>query len=132
MKTSLCFAALLHSSAFLAGCQSPTTIVNAAPQQITLGTVQKSIHKGMTQPEVIAELGAPTMVTRDKAGIEVWVYDKASTIATTSNVSGYGTLILTGASGHQSASVVTQKTLTLILKFKDAELSEYSYRYSSF
>lgn len=132
MKTSFCFGGLLLSSLLLVGCQSPATIVDATPQQISLGTVQKSIHKGMSQPEVIAELGAPTMVTRDKTGAEVWVYDKASTIAVTSNVSGYGTLILTGVSGHQSASVVTQKTLTLILKFKDAELTEYSYRYSSF
>lgn len=131
MKTA--FACLAAGAAILlAGCQAPSELVDPTPQQTTLGTVQKSIHKGMSQPEVIAELGAPNMVTRDKDGLEVWVYDKASTVATTSKVSAYGTLILTGVSGSQSASVVTQKTLTLILKFKDAELSEYSYRYSSF
>lgn len=131
MKTA--FACLAAGAVILlAGCQAPSTLADPTPQQTTLGTVQKSIHKGMSQPEVIAELGAPNMVTRDKDGLEVWVYDKASTVATTSKVSAYGTLILTGVSGSQSASVVTQKTLTLILKFKDAELSEYSYRYSSF
>lgn len=116
----------------LVGCQAPYTNNMPAPQETTLGTVQKAIHKGMTQDEVVAELGAPNMVSRDKEGLEVWVYDKASTVVTSSGSSSYGTLILVGASAHQSASSISQKSLTLILKFKDAVLSEYSYRYSTF
>lgn len=132
MKKYLFSSFALCAALALVGCQAPNTSTMPAPQETTLGTVQKSIHKGMAQDEVVAELGAPNMVSRDKDGLEVWVYDKASTTVTTSGSSSYGTLILVGASAHQSASSISQKSLTLILKFKDAVLSEYSYRYSTF
>lgn len=99
---------------------------------MTLGTVQQSIHKGMTQSQVIEALGSPNMVTRDKDGVETWVYDKSSTTVATSHSSVYGTVILLGATAGQSAGVTSQRTLTLILKFKDAVLSDFTYRYTSF
>ena len=132
MKSYLFSGFALCAALALVGCQAPNTGSMPAPQETTLGTVQKAIHKGMTQDEVVTELGAPNMVSRDKDGLEVWVYDKASTVVTTSGSSSYGTLILVGASAQQSSSAISQKSLTLILKFKGAVLTEYSYRYSTF
>ena len=46
---------------------------------LTVGKVQQTIKKGMTQTEVVEALGSPNMVTKDKENIETWVYDKLRT-----------------------------------------------------
>lgn len=117
----------------LSGCVAPAThYVQADTEKLTLGKAQMTLKKGMTQSEVVAELGAPNMVTRDRNGIETWVYDKSSTEAISTSSSATGTVLLLTAKGKESASQSTQRTLTLILKFKDAVLNEFSYRPTSF
>lgn len=123
---------LLAASActILVGCvAAPQNVPN---QPMTLGTVQVSVHKGMTQSAIVEALGAPNMITRDKDGTETWVYDKASTTVTSSHSSAYGTLLLVGVSGGQAQATSSQRTLTLIIKFKDALVSDFSYRSTSF
>ena len=116
--------------AVLAGC--------AVPQQppstgaVTLGAVQRSVHKGMTQSEIVEALGSPNMVTRDKDGVETWVYDKASTSVVSSSVGGYGTLLVVGVHGGKSSASTSQRTLTLVIKFKDSVVSDFTYRSTSF
>lgn len=117
----------------LVGCVAPATnYVQRESTAFTLGKAQMVLHKGMPQAEVVQSLGAPNMVTRDRDGVETWVYDKQSTEAISTQNSTMGTVLLLTAKGSQSASQSTQRTLTLILKFKDAVLSDYSYNSTSF
>lgn len=117
----------------LAGCVAP---VQQAPQennqQFTLGLAQSVVKKGMSQADVVKVLGSPNLVTRDKMGVDTWVYDRTSyEVASTGN-SAYGTLILVGGRTSSSNYKSTQRTLTLILKFKDAVLDEFTYNATSF
>lgn len=117
----------------LSGCGVPVQNLDApAEQKITLGTVQQSFYKGMSQAEVVSSLGAPNMVARDKDGTETWVYEKSSTTVATSHSSVYGTVLLIGGVAKQSAAITSQRTLTLILKFRVGSLSDFTYRYTSF
>ncbi len=118
-------------------------------RRMTLGVVQKEIKVGMSQAEVVAALGSPNMVTRDKQGKESWVYDKIATEASyrdsKGNVSGSvagttfiaDTLLLGMVGGSHSrssgASATTQKTLTVIIRFADdGTVESFSYHSSSF
>ena len=100
---------------------------------MTLGVVQISLHKGMSQSAVAEALGAPNIITRDSNGIETWIYDKVASYASYKHSSIYGTiLILSGSSG--SASTTTgQRTLTVIVKFdKNQKIESISYNSSEF
>lgn len=105
---------------------------NSSEQKLTLGTAQRTITQGMAQADVVAALGSPNMVTKDKEGIETWIYDKFSSDAAYSTSSGgvYGLVI--GASQAAGASSRTQRTLTIIIKFKDAKVKEFTYNSTSF
>ena len=131
MKKAILFSACL-AALLIAGCQAPSYPTATNNDILTLGTVQKSIYKGMTQGEVLESLGAPNLVTRDKNGLETWAYDKASTTVTLQESSVYGTVLLIGGIAASGQATHTQRTLTLILKFKDNVLSEYTYRSTSF
>lgn len=120
----------LGAVAMLAGCAVPQQ--PAPTDAVTLGTVQRSVHKGMSQSEIVEALGSPNMVTRDKDGVETWAYDKASTSVVSSSVEGYGTLLLVGVNGGKSSASTSQRTLTLIIKFKDSVVSDFTYRSTSF
>lgn len=111
--------------------------------KLTLGIVQKEIKKGMAGAEVVSVLGSPNMVTKDKSGAETWIYDKMSTeYAYSKSKSGISTLIIGvadviggatgGTSGSSGASKSSQRTLTVIIKFLNGEVNEYTYHASSF
>jgi len=148
--------ALISSLLFLNGCvtmDSPATRVNNAKQEtptdrLTLGKIQQTLKKGMSQSEVVTSLGSPNMVTRDKDGTETWIYDKFVTETSTlaadqragigaglGGVSGNAIGILGGSIGQGSSASNqsrTQKTLTVILKFKTQTLVDFVYNSSSF
>jgi hypothetical protein len=70
----------------------------AQERQMTVGTVQKEIRKGMSAADVAETLGSPNIVTTDAEGREVWVYDKISTDVTYSKDSGgLGAALLIGS-----------------------------------
>jgi hypothetical protein len=90
----------------------------------------------MAQDEVAMALGSPNIVTRDKDGMETWIYDK---IATERSYSSSGTTagISAGAVGAGGSGVVgggaglghartagasstTQRTLTVVIKYDAA------------
>ncbi len=122
--------------------------VESASDRLTLGKIQQTLVKGMSQAEVVTSLGSPNMVTRDRDGVETWVYDKF--LSETSTVSadqragasgglggvGSGILGVFGASASQGSSasnqIRSQKTLTVILKFKDQRLTDFVYNTSSY
>ena len=104
----------------------------AQERQMTVGTVQKEIRKGMSAADVAETLGSPNIVTTDAEGREVWIYDKISTdVSYSKDSGGAGAALLIGsisggvgggglASGNYSRSAgaqsKTQRTLTVIIK----------------
>ncbi len=120
-----------------------------AEDNFTLGLVQKEVHTGMTQTQVVESLGSPNMVTGDGGGKETWVYDKIATEASYKS-SNVGLSLGVGAGGAPTSSLVlggvglgigsskghsqvSQKTLTVVLKFsKNKTLESFSYHSSKF
>ncbi len=117
---------------------------DSSEQKLTLGVAQKEIKSGMSQADVAKALGSPNMVTKDKDGIETWIYDKVSTdYAYSTSSGGISSLIFAlggnvagGAGGSSSrssgASSRTQRTLTIIIKFADSVVKEFTYNATSF
>lgn len=97
---------------------------------LTLGTVQKEIHKGMAQDEVAIALGSPNIVTQDKEGRETWIYDKISAQARCSGSSGLLLFLQTGAD-YVHRSDVSQQTLTVVIKFDDNKFVDTTSYHSS-
>lgn len=104
-------------------------------KEITVGTVQKEIRKGMSAADVATVLGSPNIVTTDSENLEVWVYDKISTdVSYSKDSSGAGLkLLIAGVgdnlfgagvpSGSYSRSAgsqsKTQRTLTVVIKYNE-------------
>ena len=121
----------------------------AQERQMTVGTVQKEIRKGMSAVEVAEALGSPNIVTTDAEGREVWIYDKISTDVTYSRDSGGlgAILLIGGASGgavggglgsgsyrrSAGAQSKTQRTLTVVIKFDEQKkVRDFAYHASRF
>ncbi|MDM8557966.1 hypothetical protein [Candidatus Parabeggiatoa sp. HSG14] len=105
-----------------------------ADREMTVGIVQKEIRKGMSQAEVAVALGSPNIVSRDKEGLETWIYDKiASEVSYSRGEMNTGILgIIIGGSRQAGASAQTQKTLTVIIKFNEGVVNNFSYHSSKF
>lgn len=139
---------LIFTIIFITGCTTAAkhrdSVANSETDKLTVGVVQKEIREGMSGADVASVLGSPNIVTSDKNNNETWIYDKISTEYVFSNSSGgVGSLIIGigsavgagvgGSYGSSSgASSTSQKTLTIIIKFVEGKVSEYSYRSSSF
>jgi len=131
---------------YLTGCATSMQRVQQQPEkdQLTLGKVQQTLKKGMKQPDVAIALGSPNLVTRDSAGLETWIYDKLRTEVSSASASE-GVAILGGgligsgvlggsasASNNAATTVRSQKTLTVVLKFKNQTLVDYAFNSTSF
>lgn len=132
MKTILTAVVLAGS---LCGCMSAADHAAQLPPQsingLTAGTVQREIHKGMSQAAVVDALGSPNIAARDLDGKESWVYDKIATEAAYSAGSN-GILSILLGSRNAGAVSSSQKTLTVIIKFTKGVVSDYSYHSSKF
>jgi hypothetical protein len=139
------FAAALSFGGCMSATQHQDAVRNAPADRLTVGTVQKEIHLGMSGAEVIATLGAPNIVTTDDERREVWTYDRIATevVHSSSGFSlsplllGTGGSMLGGATGglSQSAGAVsrTQRTLTVIIRFDDQKrVRDFAYHASQF
>lgn len=129
---------------FLSHCEKQVTHSPDNNNNLTLGKVQQTLKKGMSQGEIVVALGSPNMVTTDANGLETWVYDKLSTQAS-SNSKKKGFNLLGGAIGSKigvgatagsstsnSNTSTSQKTLTVVLKFVEKKLDSFTYNASSF
>lgn len=121
--------------------QHRTEVQDDGADRVTVGTVQREIRVGMTSAEVAAILGAPNIVSTDAERREVWIWDKISSEVSYSRSSGVVAGLLIGSSGggvgggskNAGASRSSQRTLTVIVKFDEADLvRDFSYRTSSF
>jgi outer membrane protein assembly factor BamE (lipoprotein component of BamABCDE complex) len=142
------FIHVLFLAVLLTGCETAgnhrKALDDSSEQKITLGVAQKEIKVGMSQGDVAKALGSPNMVTKDKDSIETWIYDKVSTdYAYSTSSGGLSSLILGfgsgvagglggGVSKNAGAASRTQRTLTIIIKFNKAEVSEFTYNATSF
>lgn len=113
--------------------------------RLTVGTVQREIHKGMSGAEVAEALGSPNVVTSEEGGREVWIYDKFATdvVASESGWSIFGAGVGfgnsggggggLGARGGAGASSSSQRTLTVIVKFdENKKVRDFAYHASRF
>ncbi|MGN6670151.1 MAG: outer membrane protein assembly factor BamE domain-containing protein [Candidatus Nucleicultricaceae bacterium] len=139
----------------VAGCKSVEhhteglAAASATDRNLTVGVVQSQIRVGMTQADVAGVLGSPNIVSKDQGNKESWIYDKIATEAYYSSSEGGAgimggaggiagkTLILGGVGANYSektgAHSQTQKTLTVIIKFDQAQRVEsFTYHSSKF
>ncbi len=144
---------LIATVALLAGCMSTRQHYQQThgiqERQMTVGTVQKEIRKGMSGADVAEVLGSPNIVTTDGGGREVWIYDKISTDVTYSKDSGGVGIVLlvgglagntaAGGLGHggysrsAGAESKTQRTLTVVIKFDEQKMvRDFAYHASRF
>lgn len=113
-------------------------------ERVTVGTVQKEIHLGMSATAVAQVLGAPNIVTTDPDRNEAWIYDKFATdvvysrsrggvlglVLGTGSVAGAGLGVQTQEAGADSRS---QRTLTVVIKFDaDQRVRDFAYHTSRF
>jgi hypothetical protein len=78
-------------------------------------------------------VGAPNIVTTDERGREVWIYDRIATERAYLDESGYTGLVLVGYARQGSVATVSQRTLTVIVKFDtDKRVRDYGYHASRF
>jgi len=100
---------------------------------MTVGKVQREIRIGMPSAQVIEALGSPNIVSTDENRLEVWVYDKIATDVSYSNSNGGVWLILGAVGGNSGAASISQRTLTVVIKFDaDKKVRDFAYHSSSF
>jgi outer membrane protein assembly factor BamE (lipoprotein component of BamABCDE complex) len=133
----------------LSNCSVPMEKVNKSMEQdqknqLTLGKIQQTLKKGIAQDQIVVAMGSPNLVTVDSEGLETWIYDKISTEITSANASNSATILggglgskigaggILGSSGSAAKQITSQKTLTVVLKFKDKKLESYTYNASKF
>ena len=149
IRSSLVFAASILVLS-LTGCMTASQHAadvkkGADDDKLTVGTVQREIHQGMSGAEVAQVLGSPNIVSTDEKRREVWVYDKVATdtVYSTSQ-GGVAALILGGSGGigglgagstgyDAGAKSTSQRTLTIIIKFdEERKVRDFSYHSSRF
>jgi outer membrane protein assembly factor BamE (lipoprotein component of BamABCDE complex) len=143
------FAALTAALLTLSGCMTApehrAAVQDTAGERLTVGTVQKDIHPGMSGAEVIAVLGSPNIVTTDELRREVWTYDKVSSEVVQSSSAASLSPLFMGASGSvagavsggvsQSAGAASRsdRSLTIVIKFdENKRVRDFAYRNAQF
>jgi outer membrane protein assembly factor BamE (lipoprotein component of BamABCDE complex) len=136
-------------TSMLVGCatvgQHKAALQNDDSDRISVGKVQREIRVGMSSADVIQVLGSPNIVSSDEQRRENWVYDKIATETAYSSSSGgvnslilgAGSAALGGLGGGLSSSAgarsVSQRTLTIVIKFdNNAKVRDFAYHTSRF
>lgn len=144
----LCVAVIVVLSGCVPAGKHLSDVQPVEGERLTVAAAQ-SIAQGMSGAEVIEKLGAPNILSTDKEGREVWVYDKVSTQTAFSNSSvGAGAAaggvfealggITAGVLGlegdrNSGASATTQRSLSVVVRFDDDKTVEsVAYRASRF
>jgi outer membrane protein assembly factor BamE (lipoprotein component of BamABCDE complex) len=118
------------------GCvQNPPTPQHLGKNgDLTHGNVQLNLHVGeTTQTQVLEGFGAPNITSIDGSNQEVWTYQRQATVAESSSLSNYWTIVLFGGTAKASGFEQTQRTMTLIIKFDSNKVvSDFRSRSSEF
>lgn len=147
MRTDLVCSCLVLFA--LSGCvsveQHKAGVQSEVGDRISVGKVQREIRVGMSSAEVIQVLGSPNIVSTDEQRRENWVYDKIATDTAYSSSSGGVNALVLGIGGSGGAGVgtgfgnssgarsVSQRTLTIVIKFDAAsKVRDFAYHTSRF
>lgn len=122
---------------FGAGCRTARDhqqdLRSTQEREMTVGIVQKEIRKGMSGADVATALGSPNIVTKDNLDRETWVYDKIATEASYSTSQNALFLVIFGTANQSGAASVTQRTLTVVIKFDaSGKVDTFTYHSSKF
>lgn len=128
--SAILFLALAVSCTSVSGQKQYSA--SSGDNDLTVGKVKKEIRVGMSGAEVAEILGSPNIVTKDEEGKETWVYDKIATEVNYSDSQNAMFLIFYGQSSQSGSSSMTQKTLTVVIKFVDDYVDSFSYHSSKF
>jgi outer membrane protein assembly factor BamE (lipoprotein component of BamABCDE complex) len=145
MKKSILIAALIATSACTQNHSA--RLHSTEDREMTVGIVQREIRAGMSQADVALALGSPNIVSKDSSGRESWIYDKIATEASFSRSSGgagflgaiggmAGSVLLLGIPSvnyqeESGADAVSQRTLTVVIKFDHKGMVEQATYHSS-
>jgi outer membrane protein assembly factor BamE (lipoprotein component of BamABCDE complex) len=137
MRTRLLTLALAIIMIAFTACTTVTNhrsnLHSAQDQELTVGKVQKEIRKGMSGAEVAEILGSPNIVTKDENEDETWVYDKIATEVSYSESQSAMFLFIGGTASQSGGAAMTQKTLTVVIKFDaNSKVKAFSYHSSKF
>ena len=143
---NLCLILCLALGGCMSAAEHQQQLGSTQDRVLTLGVVQKQIKPGISQADVAAALGSPNIVTGDNQNHETWIYDKVASEASYSQDSGnvagdvsgtgnFGTYnfpdngqihggISGGYSKQAGAASMTQRTLTVIIKFNASNAVE--------
>jgi outer membrane protein assembly factor BamE (lipoprotein component of BamABCDE complex) len=137
MKTRLISIALAVVLMAFTACTTVTNhrsnLHSTQDQELTVGKVQKEIRKGMSGAEVAEVLGSPNIVTKDENEDETWIYDKIATEVSYSENQSAMFLFLGGTASQSGGAAMTQKTLTVVIKFDaNSKVKAFSYHSSKF
>ncbi len=144
MKKLVAIVSILPVAVVLTGCSASAHVQDVRADdadRITVGTVQREIHMGMSAAGVAEVLGSPNIVTTDENRQETWIWDKISSEVAYSRSSGTVVGLVFGSSGaglgagskEAGAESSSQRTLTVIIKFDDDNLvRDFSYHTSRF
>ena len=121
-----------------------TTTQAQTSNNLTFGVVQQIVVKGASKEKVIEALGSPNMITSTSDKGETWIYDKISTTvenqsdASSASIGGGVIGGIAGIFGSMGKSEATnkatssQKTMTVIIKFKGDLIDSFNTRVTSF
>jgi outer membrane protein assembly factor BamE (lipoprotein component of BamABCDE complex) len=101
---------------------------------LTHGAVQMSVKVGeTTQDQVLETFGAPNITSIDGTGQEVWVYERHSTVSSSTSQGVYGTLGIVGGAKSKNQEQISTRQTTLIIKFDARKIvSDFKSRSSAF
>ncbi|MCP3966647.1 MAG: hypothetical protein GY750_20755 [Lentisphaerae bacterium] len=132
MKSKFLFYGLTICSALfvLTGCN---TEMGYPKTPYTSGNVSLTLKKGeTTQQQVLEAFGAPNIVTQDAEGNSVWTYQTNATVTRDATNSNYWTIFLAGGNYSDSGFMRSQKTMTIIITFKEKVVSNFKSLSTSF
>ena len=122
------FAAFAVAAAGLLSCTS----AQKAPQKsnLTPGVIKTALKKGLTsQTEILKLVGSPNIISKNKAGEEVWTYSRQSFDAESGGFAGG--LVLFG--GGKAFSSSASASFDLIITFDSRNIvKDYSLVSSQF
>ena len=111
--------------------QKPLTERNS---DLTQGNVQLNLKVGKTtKADVLAKFGSPNITTRNRAGREVWTYQRSAQVSQASSQANGWNVILFGSQSGRSGFESGSRMVTLIIKFNSKDVVvDFNSRTSNF
>ena len=124
--------AMTSATVFAFSIWSPAAARDDNP--LTSGNVSLHLQVGKTtEAEVLEAFGSPNIVTQAGTHRDVWSYQRHASVSRENDGAGFFNILVLGAGGARRATVATQRTMTLIIKFgPDHVVSDFSSRSSEF